>query len=100
MNYLLKQVTVYGCCCLILGCSLFAHGCKRCETAECFSERICNCAEKAKGNIVRVTRCYNKAQDLKKRDIPEAYHAEFNQHILRCFGAAAIEEIIKKSLSK
>ncbi len=100
MNYLLKQATVYGCCCLILVCALCSNGCKRCETAACFSDRVCDCAEKAKGNMVRLTKCYNKAQELKNHEIPEEYHSEFNTQIVRCFGVAVIEEIVKQRLKK
>lgn len=50
--------------------------------------------------MVRLTKCYNKAQELKKNEIPEAFHTDFNGHVLRCIGVATIEEIIKKSLKK
>jgi hypothetical protein len=97
MNLYLKQVTLISYCFLIL----FCNACKTapCD-APCLADKVCDCVAKANGNMVKLTKCYNKSQILKKKHLVAEDESDFDTAIRRCFGVAVLEEIIKKSFKK
>lgn len=70
---------------------MFAFLATNCGNPAQLSDKVCDCVTEANGNMVKLAKCYNLAQEIKEHELhTENQRKRFDKAIYRCFGGSVI----------
>jgi hypothetical protein len=61
------------------------------------ADQVCDCVTDANGNILKLAKCYNKAEKLKEQLYTKEDKAKFDKAVLNCLGGGVLQKMFQNT---